>query len=477
MKALNTETLQGNGMADLLAERIQAAYARVAGKSKIEAQIDFLSTLRTFCPFYGSTFFDVQCQYDDQPLNSTTQPPVTPMNAAVGPLAIFLMTKSNPPTVMRHPYNRIIKWIAHASKHIFTYWVIKANVRISEIEQLHSEKKKDFDIRPYCDCIYLVTSQVHEIEHVVKSYVQSASNVDPCLAGAPPELQPSATKLMSDNLVDDAVHSTIDPTTSSPPAGRTVERKQSVINITSLGMLFSSLGADVPASSPNTIIKKSGKPDILTGSGYSPKGVESEARFGDDSPGVATSMFKEAFNTSNESRSSKKKGIVDTESEPDIPSNIKYASDMAELKKVAEESQFSDDESESDENDSSDERPKSTKNQNKSTSKANASKQNNVATKDPSKQQIKSTEISSESEALLKSNGPADGKSPSQIFRRASNFFSPFAGKLNNGDVSINGSSAKAETTKTKSVDSESDAGSGSDSSNGHSSDSDTQVM
>ena len=50
------------------------------------------------------------------------------MTAAIGPLAIFLITNTESPVIMRHPYKRIVKWIAHADKHIFAYWVIKPMV-------------------------------------------------------------------------------------------------------------------------------------------------------------------------------------------------------------------------------------------------------------------------------------------------------------------------------------------------------------
>jgi hypothetical protein len=104
---------------------VQSIYARVAGKLKLEAQIDFLNTLRMYCPFYGCTFFSLQCQYDYTPLDSNSTPPVLSMNAAIGPLAIFLITTSAQPVTLRHPYKRIIKWVGHVDKHIFTYWVIK----------------------------------------------------------------------------------------------------------------------------------------------------------------------------------------------------------------------------------------------------------------------------------------------------------------------------------------------------------------
>jgi hypothetical protein len=87
--------------ATALCTRVQEVYARLAGKTKAEAQINYLEFLRMWCPFYGSTFFDVQCQYDDNPLDDNSSPPVQPLSAAVGPLALFLIpqdgaSKSSP---------------------------------------------------------------------------------------------------------------------------------------------------------------------------------------------------------------------------------------------------------------------------------------------------------------------------------------------------------------------------------------------
>ena len=60
MRALLSPTLRGSGRAEAMAEKVMFLYARIAGKHKAEAQIDFLQTLRTWCPFYGATFFTVQ---------------------------------------------------------------------------------------------------------------------------------------------------------------------------------------------------------------------------------------------------------------------------------------------------------------------------------------------------------------------------------------------------------------------------------
>ena len=92
-----------------------------------------------WCPFYGSTFFDLQCQYDDNPMDDANSPPVLPMSAAVGPLALLLVVSgsnsNSTSTMMRHPYNRIVKWVCHADKHIFTYWIIKPTSSLEAVEE------------------------------------------------------------------------------------------------------------------------------------------------------------------------------------------------------------------------------------------------------------------------------------------------------------------------------------------------------
>lgn len=45
--------------------------------------------------------FEVQCQYDDTPLDAESSPPVLPMHAWVGPLAVLLLTPTEPPVIMR----------------------------------------------------------------------------------------------------------------------------------------------------------------------------------------------------------------------------------------------------------------------------------------------------------------------------------------------------------------------------------------
>lgn len=206
MKALLSPTISGGGRkADDLAEKVQFLYARLAGKHKAEAQIEFLHMLRTWCPFYGATYFDVQCQYDDG--DHDEEPAVSTITVAIGPLAIFLITRHDKElTILRHPFKRIVKWVAYREKHIFNYWTIKQDVSLRDIEEAQQaavaeakregreyDLEEDFDATPYCDCIYLVTPNCAELEYLVRSYVALLKyDRYPCLAGATEELLPVA---------------------------------------------------------------------------------------------------------------------------------------------------------------------------------------------------------------------------------------------------------------------------------------------
>ena len=204
MRALLSPTLGGAGSAaDELAAKIQYLYARIAGKHKAEAQIEFLQLLRTWCPFYGAAFFTVQCQYDDG--SHEEEPPVSTITVAVGPLALFMITRhDNELTILRHPYKHIVKWVAYREKHIFSYWTIKQHINLRDIEEARQEAmeqaclegreynvEEEFDATPYCDCIYLVTPNCGELEHLVRSYVSLLKRDEyPCLDGAQDELLP-----------------------------------------------------------------------------------------------------------------------------------------------------------------------------------------------------------------------------------------------------------------------------------------------
>lgn len=368
MKALSSPTLTGNGLADDLAIRAQSLYARAAGKLKLEAQIDFLNCLRMWCPFYGCTFFEVQCQYDYNPLDSTSTPPVLMMNVAVGPLALFLITTSDPPVIMRHPYKRIIKWIAHADKHIFTYWVIKAEVTLAQIEVLEEKHagSGDFDARPYCDCVYLVTSQVKELEYLVQSYVQCRRSISPCLPGAPEELQdlssfasrgnsesePAGTSHGGAQGKNGGAPGRAPPPVPSgaPPPAPSQQHQPMQRRASRLGVFLSALGGNASSSTVGT-----------GGSGIADEA--SEEVYGDDAAAVGNSLFKNMYKTSEPAAKSKSKSRgEDDDSDEDtdavlsqIPAGIKYASTMSELQKVASETNFSDSEASENEEEEEDE--------------------------------------------------------------------------------------------------------------------------
>lgn len=218
MKALTSPTLAGSGKGDELARKIQYLYARVAGKHKAEAQIAFLQSLNTWCPFYGASYFTVQCQYDD---GNEDEPPVSTINVAIGPLAIFLLTKTRRPdggesiSILRHPYKQIVKWVAYRDKHIFSYWTVKGHVSLRDIELAQREAQQaaaeegreynmeeDFDATMFCDCVYLVTPNCSELEYLVRAYVQLLKNdIYPRLRNATEELLPPDQPLWYDKAL------------------------------------------------------------------------------------------------------------------------------------------------------------------------------------------------------------------------------------------------------------------------------------
>ena len=371
MRALSSPTLSGSGLADDLALRAQALYARAAGKTKLEAQMDFLNTLRMWCPFYGSTFYDVQCQYDCNPMDAESTPPVVLMTAAIGPLAIFLITPSDPPVIIRHSYKRIIKWIGHPDKHIFTYWVIKSDVTLSDIERYQEQLKGEFDARPFCDCIYLVSGQVRELEYLVHSYVQSTRDVPPCLPGAPEELQtPPLLGPSSDGAGAGAGAGRSSESGSaggnggdaagagSGAAEEHSSRPQMMHKRSSrLGVFLSALGSSGGANGATRVTTAAGTEGI--GLAGDPAVDCGEVGYGDDTAMVGNSVFKNMYSKSGDrgrggrgGGSRGGRGGVDEVDEDGslshIPQRVKYASDMSELQRIASESRFSDEEEDDD---------------------------------------------------------------------------------------------------------------------------------
>jgi len=382
MQALMSPTLAGSGLGDSLALRVQHLYARIAGKHKAEAQIEFLWMLRAWCPFYGATFFPVQCQFDDG--QSETEPPVTSINAAVGPLAIFLITNQEPPMILRHPYKRILKWIAYKDKHIFHYWVIKAHLKISDIEDaqaLHNEQSPDEDFNPqsFCDCVYLVLPSSGELEYLVRSYVNLLRDVMPKLKGAKGDLLPASSKAAKraseiETGVDGGVSAKADAAAAAATVTRDVIPENPIKKrATRFEKLFKVIGTyseqdgdvrdDVPSpqGSPRSSITSKGhasgnrRRSLAAGSGIDADSDNDDnaVGYGDDSALVSKSLFQSIYKSTRNSirgASGDEKNAV-----PKIPSQIKFAASMSELQRIAMEERFSDDESSSGETQSSDE--------------------------------------------------------------------------------------------------------------------------
>ncbi len=379
MRALMSPTLVGNGMADALAERIMFLYARIAGKHKAEAQIEFLQTLRTWCPFYGATFFTVQCQYDDGA--SEEEPPVTTMNVAIGPLAIFLITQADPLVILRHPYKRIVKWVAYRDKHIFCYWSVKPGISLKDVEQAQLQEKKsaeaagriyqaetDFDATSYCDCIYLVTPNCGELEYLVRSYVAMLKEDElPKLRGATGDLlPPEPSELLLGSLGEklgvrigevDGDDDNDGPSAEKVPVKKVPvapEKPEKQENFASrFGALFSALGGFKSTTEDNSAGNASAEmylAPVTAGSGLGSDGIDDDqpgAGFGDDCAGVAskTNLFRNVY-PSPYRRNSLKAGStksLDDDDDLSIPQSIQFAASMSELQRLATE-RFSDDE-------------------------------------------------------------------------------------------------------------------------------------
>ena len=176
------------------------------GYSKPEAQIEFLRTLRIWCPFYSAAFFTVECQYDSSPNDAQSQPPVIKMSVGVSKQAIYLITLTTPPVILRQPYNRIVKWVAHKDMNIFCYWILKPDMSPQKVEEMerikHGGESLDnnvlgdedlvipnpVDPGEYCDCVYLVSEYTEDIELVFSSYLDlNRIRARPLLPGDVPD--------------------------------------------------------------------------------------------------------------------------------------------------------------------------------------------------------------------------------------------------------------------------------------------------
>jgi len=352
MRALESASISGNGLSDAIAERVQFLYARIAGKHKAEAQIDSLNLLRTWCPFFGATFFVVQCQYDTG--QSEAEPPVTTMNAAVGPLALFLITTENPPVILRHPFKRIVKWLAYRDKHIFSYFVLKPGITLHDIERAQAEHEaskgskggggagdEEFDAAVFCDCVYLVTPLCSELESLVKSYVLLLKDGTPKLRGARGELLPPNMQQSADEI---------------PPVMKVEKEKIEAKKTKRVGRfqsLFSAFGGGGDS-------RRGSIPNGATGIDADSGDSDNEGGgYGDDVSGLSRGMFKGMYRRKGTPRGSVRGSDAgDDDDAPydsdddSLPGQIKFAASMSELQRLAEERFSDEEESEDGEDDS-----------------------------------------------------------------------------------------------------------------------------
>jgi len=375
MKALSSNTLSGSHLAQDLATRIQLLYARMSGKSKVEAQINYLEYLRTYCPFYGSHYYDIQCQYDENPNDTNHSPPVITMQVSIGPNGIHLITPTDPPVIMRHSYKRILKWISHPDKHIFTYYVMKRHVTFSDLEELQEEysasqpSQQEINIQNFCDCVYLVSNQVKEVEYLVKSYVKMLGDEAPQLPNAshadlqPPKnnflqayaivAQPSQLEAQTKNGEGDDGSSHNNNSDADSEDGRSTQKasaSQSKPKKKSrLSMFFHSIG-NANDDDEEEEDKTEEINHFLTHNSDQMGGGDV---YGDDTAAVGNSLFKNMYSgfqkskkSTNSSSNNKQQLTTDQAIAAAIPPSVQYAASMSELKRLAEETGFSDNDSE-----------------------------------------------------------------------------------------------------------------------------------
>jgi hypothetical protein len=290
------------------------------------------------------------------------------MNAAVGPLAIVLITPTTNPIILRHPYNRILKWVAHMDKHIFSYWVLKQNANLHDIEEANIINPGSIDIDSYCDCVYLVSDLCEELEYLVQSYVKyNKEKIEPRLPYANGDLMPVSftTSVENEILEINNVSSPSAEITTNQPRPR---RKSTFSKI------FQAIGGATNESDDDIIDSNinSNKEKIVLGSGIDVDNEEDNpiesgsASFVDDTAAVSASVFKNIYKTTPKRRGSStniSSNIVldfdnndsddnnDEIEEDKVPAGIKIAASMAELNRLASESNFSDDDDDDDDDD------------------------------------------------------------------------------------------------------------------------------
>lgn len=69
--------------------------------------------------------------------------------------------------------------------------MIKPGISVLDLEEYQETNRgAPFDTQKFCDCVYLVTPQVKELDYLVKSYVEAVAGVAPALPRATGELLP-----------------------------------------------------------------------------------------------------------------------------------------------------------------------------------------------------------------------------------------------------------------------------------------------
>jgi hypothetical protein len=157
------------------------------GMTKVEAQIEYLKLLRTWCPFYGCSMYEVDCQYDCIATDDHHVPPVIQLTAAVGARGIYLIstTELNEQTLMLHSYSKILKYRAYTDQSIFIYWTVKSTTDSATVCEAMASKGDAFNADLYCDKVYLVSDRCAEIEFLVRTYVElEKDKTRPQLPGA-----------------------------------------------------------------------------------------------------------------------------------------------------------------------------------------------------------------------------------------------------------------------------------------------------
>jgi hypothetical protein len=115
----------------------------------------------------------------------STSPDFITLQVAVSRVAIFLILPGTPMVILRHPYERILRWNLDTESYSrFTYYVVKRDVSaemidvaIAEYNEVHNFSDSSdnssaiADIIPkYCDCWELEGDRMIELEHTVRSY-------------------------------------------------------------------------------------------------------------------------------------------------------------------------------------------------------------------------------------------------------------------------------------------------------------------